>query len=287
LIGRGDEALRHEIELLAAEPAPDVERTRAAVERLLAGLEDGSLRAAHPGPDGWTACPWVKRGILLGFRVATDRSIDAGPVFHFRDRDLFPTQDPSAAGREVRIVPGGTTVRRGAFVDRGVVIMPPAFVNVGAFVGAGTMIDSHVLVGSCAQIGRGVHLSAGVQVGGVLEPAGALPVIVEDGAFVGGGAGIYEGTRIGSGAVIAPGVILTRATPLYDLVHERVVRAAAEEPLAVPAGAVVVPGSRPAGGAWAREHGLQLQAPVVVKYRDARTAAAVALEEALRRAESR
>jgi 2,3,4,5-tetrahydropyridine-2-carboxylate N-succinyltransferase len=173
-------------------------------------------------------------------------------------------------------------VRRGAYLGDGVVIMPPAYVNVGAWVGADSMIDSHALVGSCAQVGRRVHLSAAVQLGGVLEPVGARPVIIEDGAFVGGGAGVYEGTRVGAAAVVAPGVILTRATPVYDVVRERVWRAEGERPLHVPDGAVVVPGSRPAAGRYAAGEGLQLQTPVIVKYRDARTAAAVALEEALR-----
>jgi 2,3,4,5-tetrahydropyridine-2-carboxylate N-succinyltransferase len=173
-------------------------------------------------------------------------------------------------------------VRRGAYLGEGVVVMPPAFVNVGAHVGMGAMIDSHALVGSCAQIGARVHLSAAVQVGGVLEPVGAMPVIVEDDAFVGGGCGLYEGTRVGRGAVLAPGVVLTRAVSLYDAVHERAIVADAGGVLAIPERAVVVPGSRPAGGAWAQSLGLSLYAPVIVKYRDARTDAASALEEALR-----
>jgi 2,3,4,5-tetrahydropyridine-2-carboxylate N-succinyltransferase len=182
----------------------------------------------------------------------------------------------------VRVVPGGTTVRRGSHIAVGVVIMPPAYVNVGAFVGEGSMIDSHALVGSCAQVGRGVHLSAAAQLGGVLEPVGATPVIVEDEAFVGGGCGVYEGVRVGRGAVLAAGVVLTRAVPLYDLVHERVLRATDDRALAVPPGAVVVLGARRAPGSFAERHGLQLQAPVIVKYRDAGTAAALALEEGLR-----
>jgi len=223
----------------------------------------------------------VKHGLLLAFRHGVN-VVSHLPPFHFRDRDTLPTQDLAGGRRNVRIVPGGSTVRRGAHLDEGVVVMPPAFVNAGAFVGAGTMIDSHALVGSCAQIGARVHLSAAVQVGGVLEPVGAWPVIVEDDAFIGGGCGIYEGTKVGRGAVLAPGVLLTRAIPLYDLVHERTIVAGASGVLEVPERAVVVPGGRPAAGAWARERGITLYAPVIVKYRDARTDAAAALEGALR-----
>jgi len=275
-------SLAAEIERLAAADDPPREATRNAIERLLEALESGVVRAAAPEDGGWRVVPWVKRGILLGFRIGANRAAALPPVFHFRDRDTFPTQDPGARGGDIRIVPGGTTVRRGAFLAPGVVIMPPSYVNVGAWVGAGSMIDSHVLVGSCAQIGRGVHLSAAVQIGGVLEPVGALPVVVEDDAFVGGGCGVYEGTRVSSGAVLAPGVLLTRGTPVYDLPRERVLRASAERPLVIPEGAVVVPGSRPAAGGYARQQGLQLQTPVIVKYRDGRTAAAVELEEVLR-----
>jgi 2,3,4,5-tetrahydropyridine-2-carboxylate N-succinyltransferase len=277
----GDELARA-IEALAADAAPSRERALPLVDALLAGLETGEIRAAEPGPSGWKVNAWVKRGILLAFRVGQDRPIDAGSTFRFRDRDTMGTWDPNAAGRRVRVVPGGTTVRRGAYVGEGVVVMPPAYVNVGAWIGPGTMIDSHALVGSCAQIGARVHLSAAAQIGGVLEPPGALPVIVEDDAFVGGGCGVYEGTRVGARAVLAPGVILSRATPLHDAVTGRVLRAEGGLPLAVPEGAVVVPGTRPARGDFAREHGLALAAPIVVKYRDGSTDAAVALEEALR-----
>jgi 2,3,4,5-tetrahydropyridine-2-carboxylate N-succinyltransferase len=190
--------------------------------------------------------------------------------------------DPNHTDRDVRIVPGGSAVRRGSFLGHGVVVMPPAYVNVGTWIGEGSMIDSHVLVGSCAQIGRRVHLSAGVQIGGVLEPIGALPVIVEDEAFVGGGCGIYEGTRVGRGAVLAPGVVLSRSVALYDLARERVIRADADAPLVVPDRAVVVPGARPARGKLADREGIHLQTPVIVKYRDDGTDAALALEGALR-----
>jgi 2,3,4,5-tetrahydropyridine-2-carboxylate N-succinyltransferase len=274
------DGLKEVISRLATAAEPDRDSARAAVGSLLDALEAGTVRAAEPSAEGWKVNGWVKRGLLLAFRCGINTSIDA-PPFHFRDRDTLPTQDPARGGRNVRVVPGGSTVRRGAYLGEGVVVMPPAFVNVGAYVGAGTMIDSHALVGSCAQIGARVHLSAAVQVGGVLEPVGAMPVIVEDDAFVGGGCGLYEGTRVGAGAVLAPGVVLTRAVALYDAVHERTIVASASV-LAIPERAVVVPGSRPAGGAWARSLNLSLYAPVIVKYRDARTDAASALEEALR-----
>lgn len=275
------EGLREAIDRLSLATAADRDESRAAVGLLLSALESGELRAAQPTRGGWIVNTWVKRGLLLAFRCGVNVGVDV-PPFHFRDRDTLPTQDPAHDGRNVRVVPGGSTVRRGAFLADGVVVMPPAFVNVGAHVGAGTMIDSHVLVGSCAQIGAGVHLSAAVQVGGVLEPPGAIPVIVEDDAFVGGGCGLYEGTRVGRGAVLAPGVILTRAVALHDAAKERTIVADAQGTLVVPELAVVVPGSRPAGGAWARRLGLSLYAPVIVKYRDARTDAAAALEDALR-----
>lgn len=274
--------LREAVERLSRAAAPSREEALGVVQALLEALESGSVRAAEPGSAGWEVVPWVKQGILLGFRLGTDRAQDVPPVFYFRDRDTFPTLNPNLASRNVRIVPGGTTVRRGVYLADGVVVMPPAYINVGAYVDRDSMIDSHALVGSCAQIGKGVHLSAAAQIGGVLEPVGAAPVILEDQVFVGGGCGIYEGTRVGSRAVLAPGVILSRATPVYDLKHQRICRADRGSILVIPEGAVVVPGSRPARGAFAREHGLQLCAAVIVKYRDGSTDAAVELEEALR-----
>jgi 2,3,4,5-tetrahydropyridine-2-carboxylate N-succinyltransferase len=275
------DGLREEIDRLAESTDADPDAARAAVGSLLDALEEGTLRAAEPSPGGWVVNAWVKRGLLLAFRCGVNVGLTV-PPFHFRDRDTLPTQDPARGGRNVRVVPGGSTVRRGAFLAEGVVVMPPAFVNVGAHVGAGTMVDSHALVGSCAQVGARVHLSAAVQVGGVLEPPGAMPVIVEDDVFVGGGCGLYEGTRVGRGAVLAPGVVLTRAVTLYDAARERTIVADGDGILVVPERAVVVPGSRPAGGAWARARGLSLYAPVIVKYRDAQTDAAAALEEGLR-----
>lgn len=276
------EELRGEIELLASASPPDPERARAVVDALLGALERGEVRAAEPGREGWIVSRWVKQGILLGFRIGANVGAELPPAFFFRDRDTFPTWNPNNAGRNVRLVPGGTTVRRGAHLAEGVVVMPPAYVNVGAYVGEGSMIDSHALVGSCAQVGREVHLSAAAQLGGVLEPIGALPVVVEDGAFVGGGCGIYEGTRVGARAVLAPGVILSRAVRLYDLPRETVHGATKDRPLVVPDDAVVVPGSRPGRGPFAAKQGLQLHAPIIVKYRDPSTDAALTLEEALR-----
>lgn len=244
------------------------------VEELLAALEDGSVRAATRSADGvWEPRAWVKHGILAAFRHSATVELDwpGGAV----DKSLVPARRMAAADG-VRVVPGGTSIRRGAHLAPGVVVMPPSYVNVGALVDAGSMVDSHVLVGSCAQVGRGVHLSAAVQLGGVLEPVGARPVVVEDDAFVGAQCGLYEGVVVRERAVLAPGVILTGRTTVYDLVHEREVRGE------VPAGAVVVPGSRPAGGEFAAARGLSLYAPVIVKYRDSSTDASTVLEDALR-----
>lgn len=277
--------LRARVERLASSTSPAREEALPVLDALLGALESGAVRAAAPAPDGggWVVHDWVKRGILLGFRIGRNVPFGKGEeTFHFRDRDTFPTWDPHGSGRDVRIVPGGTTVRRGAHLGEGTVLMPPAYVNVGAHVGPKTMIDSHALVGSCAQIGARVHLSAAAQIGGVLEPVGALPVIVEDDAFVGGGCGVYEGARVGAGAVLAPGTVLTGAVPVYDAVRGAILRRDGTGVLAIPPRAVVVPGSRPAAGAFAREHGLHVATPVIVKYRDAGTDAALSLEGALR-----
>jgi 2,3,4,5-tetrahydropyridine-2-carboxylate N-succinyltransferase len=263
---------------------PDAEQL---VEALLAALERGEVRAAERDADGrWTAVAWVKRGILLGFRVGRIVEMSIGghhgePRFAFFDKHTFPPQPLALAGG-VRIVPGGTAVRRGAYLASGVVCMPPSYVNVGAWVGSGTMVDSHALVGSCAQIGERVHLSAAAQIGGVLEPVNAAPVIIEDDVLVGGNCGVYEGTVVREGAVLGAGVVLTRGTPVYDLVNERVYRGTAEQPLEIPEGAVVVPGARRVANGWGAEQGLSLQTPVIVKYRDERTDIATALEGWLR-----
>jgi 2,3,4,5-tetrahydropyridine-2-carboxylate N-succinyltransferase len=268
-------------------------RAREAVAELLAALESGTVRAAEPddtSAGGWRVNPWVKSGILLGFRLPGLRDSRDG-FFAARDRAAFgvvdlldgpAARDARAQGAPVRVVPGGTTVRSGAHLEPGVTLMPPSYVNVGAWIGRGSMVDSHALVGSCAQVGERVHLSAAAQVGGVLEPAGARPVIVEDDAFVGGGSGLYEGVVVGRGAVLAAGVVLTGGGRIIDLVEEREIRGTPDEPLVVPAGSVVVPGTRPASSDYAAAHGIGLSVPIIVKRRDASTDARTALEEALR-----
>lgn len=272
---------------LAATPAgtPLPAHARDAVTSLLDALERGELRAAERGDDGkWRAVPWVKQGILLAFRVG--QIVDLSPAteprgFSFLDKDTMPPRQ-FTLGDGVRVVPGGSTVRRGAYLAPGVVCMPPMYVNVGSWVGAGTMIDSHALVGSCAQIGARVHLSAAAQIGGVLEPINASPVVIEDDVIVGGNCGVYEGTVVRQGAVLGAGVVLTRGTPVFDLVHERVYRGGAGEPLVIPADAVVVPGARRMRGAYAEAEGISLQTPVIVKYRDDKTDLATTLEAWLR-----
>jgi 2,3,4,5-tetrahydropyridine-2-carboxylate N-succinyltransferase len=250
-----------------------------------AALNRGAIRAAEPdasAKSGWRVNAWVKKGILLGFRMGAiaDMSIDAARQPFF-DKSTYPVRT-FAASDGVRIVPGGSSIRDGSYIGRGVVCMPPMFVNAGAYVGEGTMIDSHALIGSCAQIGKNCHISAAAQIGGVLEPVGGLPVIIEDEVLVGGNCGVYEGTVIKRRAVLGTGTILNRSIPVYDLVREAVYTATDAEPLVIPEEAIVVPGSRaashPAGAKW----GLSLQAAVIVKYRDAKTDARVQLEDLLR-----
>jgi 2,3,4,5-tetrahydropyridine-2-carboxylate N-succinyltransferase len=254
---------------------------RAAFAELKAGLNDGSIRAAERVDGRWIVRTWVKKGILLGFRVgALERSLAAG-AFPFFDKDTMGVKALSLESA-VRVVPGGTAVRDGCYVAPGVTIMPPAYVNIGAWIGRGTLIDSHALVGSCAQIGERVHLSAAAQIGGVIEPVGQLPVIVEDDVLVGGNCGIYEGAIVRERAVLASGVIVTGGTPVYDLVRGVEYRRRPGQPLEIPAGAVVVPGSRALSDGKGREWGLSLQTPVIVKYRDEKTDASTALEDALR-----
>jgi 2,3,4,5-tetrahydropyridine-2,6-dicarboxylate N-succinyltransferase len=284
-------SLAERVEELAATPAgaPLPAEAEDVVGQLLGALERGEVRAAERGDDGrWTAVPWVKRGILLGFRVGRVVAMpdeggapDADAPAAFFDKHTFPPRALTLR-HGVRVVPGGTSVRRGAYLAPGVVCMPPAYVNVGAHVGAGTMIDSHALVGSCAQIGERVHLSAAAQIGGVLEPVNAAPVVVESDAIVGGNCGVYEGTIVRARAVLGAGVVLTRGTPVYDLVRETVYRADGGRPLEIPEGAVVVPGARTVRGDWAGREGLSLQTPIIVKYRDEKTDLATALEQWLR-----
>ena len=287
------DALRSEIEGLSAGAAPtEPEAAREPVSRFLEALSAGLVRAAERGPTGWHAVEWVKRGILLAFRLGRTRQFQpfatapnphfGGSTFLFFDRDTLPLRAVRGEEQNIRIVPGGTSIREGSYLAPNVIVMPPAFVNVGAYVDEGTMVDSHALVGSCAQVGKRVHLSAGAQLGGVLEPVGARPVIIEDDVMVGGNVGVFEGTMVERRCVLAPGVQLTRSTAVYDLVRNEVHRASAEQPLTVPEGAVVVPGARPAKGSFANDHGVQLYAPVIVKYRDSSTDAATALEDGLR-----
>jgi len=276
-------SLKERVEQLAAGVAAGEESAGLEVFReLKQALNTGAVRAAERGPDGvWRANAWVKTGILLGFRLGRMGPALPGSPFPFYDKDTYPLR---AIGPNdgIRIVPGGSAIRDGCFVARGVVCMPPMYINVGAYVDEGTMVDSHALVGSCAQIGKRVHLSAGAQIGGVLEPAGALPVVIEDEVLVGGNCGVYEGAVVRERAVLAPGTLLTGGTAVFDLIRDRVYRREGDRPLEIPAGAVVVPGTRPVrSGAGARE-GIALYTPVIVKYRDEKTDAAVQLEDLLR-----
>jgi 2,3,4,5-tetrahydropyridine-2-carboxylate N-succinyltransferase len=278
-----DEQLRRAIERYAdGVPRGDERAALKAFESLKAQLNAGTVRAAERGADGcWRANAWVKTGILLGFRLGQIEPVATGGPFLFYDKHTYPLR-PISAEDGIRIVPGGSSIRDGCYVAPGVVCMPPMYINVGAYVGEGTLVDSHALVGSCAQIGRRVHLSAAAQIGGVLEPAGALPVIIEDEVLVGGNCGVYEGTIVRERAVLAPGTLLTAGTSVYDLVHDRVYRRDGDRPLEIPAGAVVVPGTRPVKSGPGREAGIALYAPVIVKYRDEKTDAAVKLEDLLR-----
>lgn len=285
--------LAEAIERLFAEP-PAVygEEHFRLFDRFKEALNRGEARAAEPvneaGPTGWRVNPWVKQGILLGFRMGriVDMSVGAadggaGHRLPFFDKHTYPLKRLDETSG-VRIVPGGSAVRDGCYIGRGVTCMPPMYVNVGAWVGDGTMVDSHALVGSCAQVGERVHLSAAAQLGGVLEPVGAVPVIVENEVLVGGGCGVYEGTVVKRRAVLAAGVVLTRSTPVYDLVRETIHRAEEGRPLVIPEGAVVVPGARGVTRGAGREWGISLYTPVIVKYRDDSTDERTQLEEWLR-----
>ena len=244
-------------------------------------LTSGEIRAAEKVDGTWRANVWVKQGILLGFRLGRMIEMGAAGAFTFVDKSTFPARRFEESDR-VRVVPGGSTAREGAYVAPGVICMPPMFINVGAYVDEGTMVDSHALVGSCAQIGKHVHLSAAAQIGGVLEPINATPVIIEDDVLVGGNCGVYEGTQVLRRAVLGSGVILTRSTPLFDLVKGEIYRATEERPLVVPENAVVVSGSRAVSKGKGSEWGLSLYTPVIVKYRDEKTDRGVELEDLLR-----
>lgn len=274
------------IELLTelGEKGPDdyVPEDRALFAEMREATNLGLIRCAQPTEDGtWKVNVWYKKALLAGFRLGQIFETPGISKTQFFDKHTLPTRTFFMTDK-VRVVPGGTTVRDGAFVGEGVVMMPPAYVNVGAYVGRDTMVDSHALVGSCAQIGERVHLSAGAQIGGVLEPVGMVPVVIEDDVVVGGNCGVYEGTVVKSRAVLGTGVILNASTKVYDLVKERVITKDGDTPLTIPEGAVVVPGSRPASGDFAKQNGLQIATPIIVKYRDERTDAATALEDALR-----
>ncbi|HCX32017.1 MAG TPA: 2,3,4,5-tetrahydropyridine-2,6-dicarboxylate N-succinyltransferase [Blastocatellia bacterium] len=275
--------LREQIEALAARAGAEFTAgDRSVFDEFKAALNQGEIRAAERSADGaWRVNAWVKQGILLGFRMGQLVDMSCSPALRFFDKDTYPVRATTLQDN-VRIVPGGSSIRDGAYVARGVVCMPPMYVNAGAYVDEGTMIDSHALVGSCAQIGKRVHLSAAAQIGGVLEPVGAVPVIIEDDVLVGGGCGIYEGTIVHERAVLAAGTILTGSTPVYDLAREKIYQRTPEAPLEIPAGAVVVPGSRSVRGECGRAWGLSLYAPVIVKYRDEKTQRAVQLEDYLR-----
>jgi 2,3,4,5-tetrahydropyridine-2-carboxylate N-succinyltransferase len=272
-------------DLVAAGASADRDKARAVFAQLREALSSGQVRAAEPdasSPLGWRVNLWVKQGILLGFRFGDmiDASMDHGKL-PFYDKDTLPLKKPGL-GAGVRIVPGGSAIRDGAYLAPGVICMPPMYVNIGAYVGEGSMIDSHALVGSCAQVGARVHVSAAAQIGGVIEPVGALPVIIEDDVLVGGNTGIYEGAIVRTRAVIAAGTVLTGSTPVYDLVKGEIIKPTADRPLVVPEGAVVVPGARAVTSGKGVEWGLSLATPVIVKYRDSRTDTRTELEAWIR-----
>ena len=256
---------------------------RIIFEEFKAALRSGEIRAAEKDAGGvWQTNAWVKRGILLGFKMGKMVEMSKETeTFRFFDKETYPLR-PMTLDDKIRIVPGGSTIRDGSYVAENVVLMPPCYVNVGAYVDTGTMIDSHALVGSCAQIGKRVHISAAAQIGGVLEPVNANPVVIEDDCLIGGNTGVYEGVIVREKVVLASGVILTRSTPVFDLVKGEILKSTAEKTLEIPAGAVVVQGSRAITGGFGKENGLSLYAPIIVKYRDERTDAATRLEDYLR-----
>lgn len=275
-------SLKENIEKLFAKTEFDAS-DREVFEEFKAALRRGEIRSAEKNADGnWHANAWVKQGILLGFRMGKLTEISQPTeTLKFFDKDTFPVR-PMTVADNVRIVMGGSSIRDGSYVAPGVVVVPPAYINVGAYVDEGTMVDSHALVGSCAQIGKRVHLSAAAQIGGVLEPVGAVPVVIEDDVLVGGNTGVYEGTIVRERAVLASGVILTRSTPVFDLVNETIIKSDGERPLEIPAGAVVVQGSRAITKGFGKENSLSIYCPIVVKYRDEKTDSSTKLEDYLR-----
>ena len=279
------ETIEETIERLFETPAGKTDREGAlrAIDQLKASLNRGEARAAVYEHGTWRVNPWVKKGILLAFRIGrvAETPHASRDGFEFLDKDTMKLKHFTAADG-VRIVAGGSAIRDGAYVAEGVVMMPPSYINIGAYVGKDTMIDSHALVGSCAQVGERVHLSAGSQVGGVLEPVGSMPVVIEDDVFIGGNCGIYEGTIVKRRAVIGAGVILTGSTPVYDLINSKVYRKSKDQPLIIPEGAVVIAGNRHISHPFAKEHHLSIYTPIILKYRDEKTDAATVLEESLR-----
>jgi len=275
--------LREQIESIASKKNTEFTADdRAVFEEFKGALNRGEARAAEKNSSGeWRVNSWVKQGILLGFRMGRLTDMSAGSGLKFFDKDTYPVR-PTTSDENIRIVPGGSSIRDGTYIAPTVVCMPPMYVNAGAYVDEGTMIDSHALVGSCAQIGKRVHISAAAQIGGVLEPVGAVPVIIEDDVMVGGNCGVYEGTIVRERAVLATGTILTGSTPVYDLVRNQIYQRKPDAPLEIPAGAVVVPGSRAAQTEPGRGWGLSLYAAIIVKYRDEKTNSAVQLEDYLR-----
>jgi len=260
------------------------DEARELVAEFRGALGRGEIRAAEPdasSPYEWRVNPWVKRGILLAFRFGDTVDMSVSGRWPFYDKDTLPLKSFDAADA-IRIVPGGSSIRDGAYTGKGVICMPPMYINIGAYVGDGTLVDSHALVGSCAQIGKNVHLSAAAQIGGVIEPIGALPVIIEDDVLVGGNCGVYEGTVVKRRAVLAAGTILTGSTPIYDLTNGTIIEPESGRPIVVPEGAVVVPGARPVTAGKGPEWGLSVYTPVIVKYRDERTDARTALEQWIR-----
>ena len=274
--------LQEKIEQLLTKSEFDAD-DRKVFEEFKTALRTGEIRSAEKDSDGnWNANAWVKQGILLGFKMGkmVEMSLET-ETFKFFDKETYPLR-PMTLEDKIRIVPGGSTIRDGSFVAQNVVLMPPCYVNVGAYVDEGTMIDSHALVGSCAQIGKRVHISAAAQIGGVLEPVNANPVIIEDDCLIGGNTGVYEGVIVREKAVLASGVILTRSTPVFDLVKGEILKSTPEKSLEIPAGAVVVQGSRQITSGFGKENGLSLYAPIIVKYRDEKTDASTKLEDYLR-----
>jgi 2,3,4,5-tetrahydropyridine-2,6-dicarboxylate N-succinyltransferase len=280
--------LKERIELFFTQDIDTIDRLSAlqTFNELKFFLNIGDIRAAVPSSakgsyGGWSVNDWVKKGLLLGFRLGELKDVSIDSHFKYFDKNTYPLKKITLEN-QIRIVPGGSSVRDGAYIAPGVMIMPPAYINVGAYIGSGTMIDSHALVGSCAQVGKRVHISAAAQIGGVLEPIGAMPVIIEDDVFVGGNCGIFEGTIVKQRAVIAAGVVITASTPVYDLVNSTIYRKTKDAQLIIPESAVVVPGTRTVTAPFAQEHHISIYAPVIIKYRDINTDAATILEESLR-----